>query len=94
MSEIYKGIIIRCEPVTANATPMRHFDFCAWVDGNEEAGQYGYGSTETEALDALGEILVEHVDDHIHDLKTSGAISEEIAEECFTAIDSLAYLPY
>lgn len=94
MSETYKGMIIRCEAVTANATPMRHFDFCAWVDGQEEAGEYGYGATETEALDALGEILVEHVDDAIFDLAASGAISQELAQECFTAIDGLTYVPY
>jgi hypothetical protein len=34
-----------CKP-----TPTRSLDWCAYYDGDEEAGQYGFGSTEEEAV--------------------------------------------
>jgi hypothetical protein len=92
---MYNGMIINCSPVTANATPMREFDWCATIDGREEDQTlYGYGATKEEALSMLGEALVEHIDDRIHDLMTAGEISKEIADECFVSIDGLAWLPY
>lgn len=30
--------------------PVRSFDWCAHYDGEEEAGNYGYGATEAEAV--------------------------------------------
>lgn len=29
--------------------PTRDFDWCAYIDGDEESGRYGYGKTEAEA---------------------------------------------
>ena len=87
-------LAIRLSP-TANATPMRNFDWCAYVDGCEEDGKlYGYGATEQEALDALGEVILERVDDAIYDLEHAGAISKEDALEAFVSIDGIAYVPY
>lgn len=37
-----------CPPV-----PFRGADWCAYFDGEEEAGNYGYGATEQEAIDDL-----------------------------------------
>lgn len=34
-----------CPPI-----PMRQYDWCAHYDGEEEAGDYGYGATEAEAI--------------------------------------------
>jgi hypothetical protein len=34
-----------CPPI-----PIRAFDWCAHYDGEEEAGNYGYGATEAEAI--------------------------------------------
>lgn len=36
--------------------PMRRFDWCAYIDGEEERGKYGYGETQQAALDELMEI--------------------------------------
>ena len=33
--------------------PPREFDWCAYRDGTEEGGRYGYGATEAEAIAAL-----------------------------------------
>lgn len=33
--------------------PMRQFDWCAYVDGDEESQRYGYGRTEAEAINDL-----------------------------------------
>lgn len=30
--------------------PIRQFDWCAYYDGDEETGRYGYGATEAEAI--------------------------------------------
>jgi hypothetical protein len=30
--------------------PIRNFDWCAYFDGCEEDGRYGYGATEAEAI--------------------------------------------
>lgn len=35
--------------------PIREFDWCAWYDGEEELGHYGYGRTEAEAIADLEE---------------------------------------
>ena len=39
--------------------PLRSFDWCAYQEGTEEDGPYGYGATETEALENLNAILEE-----------------------------------
>lgn len=33
--------------------PYRQFDWCAYFDGEEEIGDYGYGRTEEEAVNDL-----------------------------------------
>lgn len=43
----------------ANATPIRDWDYIAYIEGNEEDGPYGYGRNEDEALINLMEELVE-----------------------------------
>ena len=35
--------------------PDRQFDWCAYYDGEEERGHYGYGRTEEEAITDLTE---------------------------------------
>lgn len=37
--------------------PCRKFDWCAYPDGEEENGDYGWGATEDEAIDDLVVIL-------------------------------------
>ena len=79
----------------ANATPMRHFDYQAYVDGQEESRDlYGYGATPAEALEQLGDVIVEHVDDHLYDMREAGLWPAEALDEAFVSIDGLAYLPY
>ena len=67
---------------------------CVCEDDVEVGHRYGWGQTMKEAQEAWGELVLERMDDHIHDLMTSGAISKEDAEETWTSIDGLAYLPY
>lgn len=48
--------ILRRKIVTAHIyppIPIRDFDWCAYFDGEEEAGNYGYGRTETDAINDL-----------------------------------------
>lgn len=79
----------------ANATPIRDWDWIAYVAGQEENSElYGYGATRDEALEQLGAVIVEHVDDHVYDLAEQHKISQDVADECFTDIDGLTYLPY
>lgn len=33
--------------------PTRTSDWCAWFDGQEEGGPYGWGRTEAEAIEDL-----------------------------------------
>ena len=33
--------------------PIRHFDWVAWIDGDEETGLAGNGKTEQEAINEL-----------------------------------------
>jgi len=33
--------------------PTRNMDWCAYYDGEEERGGYGYGATEKDAIDDL-----------------------------------------
>ena len=33
--------------------PIRQYDWCAFREGNEEAGGYGWGRTEREAINSL-----------------------------------------
>ena len=50
--------------------PNRNFDWCAYHDGDEENGRYGWGSTETEALADL-EILDQEREECEHDEQQS-----------------------
>ena len=36
--------------------PLRQFDWCAYYDGSEESGPYGYGPCRLEAIRELLEI--------------------------------------
>jgi len=42
--------------------PIRHFDWAAWIDGQEEHGPYGHGRTEAEAIAQLKEAIEEAAD--------------------------------
>ena len=51
--------------------PVRHMDWCAWFEGEEEAGGYGYGPTEADAIadlldnaDEYPNALASEVDPH------------------------------
>lgn len=46
----------------AKPGPSRNFDWCAYRDGYEEDGGYGYGTTEAEALADLARIEAEEID--------------------------------
>lgn len=37
--------------------PIRQFDWCAYLDGTEEEGPYGWGKTEAEAILDLEDLL-------------------------------------
>lgn len=37
--------------LTHSPLPYRNHDWCAHYDGEEEAGHYGYGATEAEAIE-------------------------------------------
>jgi hypothetical protein len=37
--------------------PVRHLDWCAYIDGTQEDGPYGYGRTEAEAIADLEDQL-------------------------------------
>jgi len=43
--------------------PDRRFDWCAYRDGEEEHGHYGWGRTEAEALEDLRRMDDERADD-------------------------------
>lgn len=43
--------------------PIRSFDWCAWRDGEEERGVYGYGYTENGAVMDLLDIEAEAEED-------------------------------
>jgi hypothetical protein len=43
--------------------PIRDFDWCAYYEGNEEAGGYGWGATEAEAIADFIENCAEDHDD-------------------------------
>jgi hypothetical protein len=61
---------------------------CVCADDVDRNDCYGWGRTIEEAHEVWGVIVLEHVDDHIHDMMTSGQITPEVAEACWTAIDS------
>jgi hypothetical protein len=43
--------------------PTRDSDWCAFFDGEEEAGDYGWGRTEAEA-EAIADFIENYADDH------------------------------
>ena len=45
------------------AIPVRNFDWCAYEDGREEEGNYGWGKTEAEAIADLKWQLDEEAED-------------------------------
>lgn len=42
--------------------PTNKYDWCAFFDGEEEAGGYGYGATEAEAI---ADFVENYADDHL-----------------------------
>lgn len=54
-SDLVGGRKVRTENVYP-PIPLRQFDWCAWLDGDEEAGPRGWGRTEQEAI---AELMVE-----------------------------------
>ena len=52
--------------ITSNLNPpipIRDFDWCAYFDGEEELGHYGYGRTEAEARQDLLDNYAEDEDE-------------------------------
>lgn len=49
-----------CPPI-----PVRQFDWCAHYDGEEDAGGYGYGATEAEAIADFIENCAEDHDERL-----------------------------
>ncbi len=45
---------VSCPPI-----PTNKFDWCAYLDGTEETGRYGWGATEIEAIQALLDLIEE-----------------------------------
>jgi hypothetical protein len=45
--------------------PVRDFDWCAHYDGEEEAGHYGWGRTEAEAIRDFEENCAEDHDERL-----------------------------
>lgn len=52
--------------------PTRQCDWCAFYEGEEELGHYGYGATEQEAIDDL----IGHVQPPGGSLKRTAAIPQ------------------
>lgn len=48
--------------------PIRSNDWCAHYDGEEEAGFYGWGATEAEAVADFIENCKEHHDERLGEL--------------------------
>jgi hypothetical protein len=42
--------------------PIRSFDWCAYHEGEEEQGWYGWGATEAEAISDLQRLDAERAD--------------------------------
>lgn len=49
-----------CPPI-----PDRRYDWCAYYEGEEEAGNYGYGATEAEAIADFIENCAEDHDERL-----------------------------
>ena len=47
--------------------PIRTFDWCAYYEGEEEAGNYGWGATEVEAIADFIENWAEYHDARLGD---------------------------
>lgn len=47
--------------------PTRRFDWCAYIDGEEEEGTYGYGESKQAALNELIEGELERSDFSLHE---------------------------
>lgn len=56
--------------------PSRQYDWCAWFDyDGEEAGKYGYGPTEAEAITAL---IGHHGDDYALKIRNACNAHDEL----------------
>jgi hypothetical protein len=53
---VVRGVVI-CTTHDRPPIPTAAMDWCAFVDGEEELGEYGYGATEAEAIEQLMELL-------------------------------------
>jgi len=60
--------------------PTRQFDWCAFYDGEEEAGNYGYGYGATEA-EAIADFIENCAEDHDERL---GEVAPLRAVDCRT----------
>lgn len=49
-----------CPPI-----PVRSMDWCAYFDGDEELGNYGYGATEAEAIHDLTDSYGDELDEEM-----------------------------
>jgi hypothetical protein len=54
---VFKIVTSNVYPPIPIRVPIREFDWCAYLDGKEEAGPYGWGMTEAEAIADLKEQL-------------------------------------
>lgn len=45
--------------------PLRQFDWCAYRDGDEESGRYGWGPTEQAAIDDLLQLEADDSDEPV-----------------------------
>lgn len=61
--------------------PVRQFDWCAFYDGEEEAGSYGYGATEAEAVADFIENCAEDHDERLGDPAPLCAIDRTTPEQ-------------
>jgi hypothetical protein len=58
--------------------PVRSFDWCAFFDGEEEAGGYGYGATEADAIE---DFVENHIDDQDEYEAQLAAVTREMTAE-------------
>lgn len=59
--------------------PVRSFDWCAFYDGCEEDGRYGYGATEAEAVADFIENCAPDYDDEAARSSVEGSEMERAA---------------
>jgi hypothetical protein len=58
----------------------RQFDWCAYVDGEEERGHYGYGRTKEEAIIDLARLFAERAEAAEEQFYEKQRLFDEMAE--------------